>query len=187
MTVLHARAGALAAASEHDVLVLWRRRLAGELSEPAFTRLAALVVARSNLRAVMLADLALTAALMHHLADVVHPLGLQPTDAEIDAARLGAAVGTVLAAEIKSVSTAEELVESRRVRLARLARAEPLSTTQDALGRAMTERDVAGWTRETSAKPCPLCTQWADGQIRPPTVRMARHTGCSCVQQPAFT
>lgn len=184
--MLHARTVALGGAAERDVLMLWRRHLAGEISQQRFVAASAVVLARSNARAVSLADLALTAALIRHTRDGVPPLGLLPEDHEIDQDRLAGVVGAVLAAEIVSASTAEQITTSRTARLSVTARAEPQITLQNAMTRAMTEREIPGWTREVSPGACPLCRGLA-GDVLPPTAHMVRHAGCSCVQQPVFT
>lgn len=186
MSVLHARAVALAAGTERDVLRLWHRHIDGTISERRFVAVAATLLAGANQRACSLADLAVTAAVIRHLRDVVPPLGLHPDPVEIDVDRLADVVDGVLAAEIASATTVDALAASRTSRLAITARAEPLTTTQNAMGRAMTEREIPGWTREVSGRACSLCRSLA-GVVLPPNARMVRHAGCSCVQTPVFT
>jgi hypothetical protein len=159
--------------------------LDGTISEHRFVTVSAVLLAGANQRAVTLADMAVTAALIRELREVVDPLGLQPTDVELDLDRLGGVVAGVLAASIASAATPEALIESQTARLAVTAQAEPLTTTQNAMTRAMTERDVPGWTRETSATACPLCRSLA-GPVLPPGAHMVRHAGCSCVQTPIW-
>lgn len=185
MTVLHARTVTLGRHAERNVLTLWRRHLAGDVSEQRFVRFSATVLAQANAQAVNLADLALTAALIRHLRDVVTPLGLQPEDVEVDLDRLSGVIGGVLDADIVSATTTEAVETSRAARLAVTARAEPQVTLQNAMTRAMTEREVPGWTRELSPGACPLCQSLA-GDVLPPTAHMVRHAGCSCVQTPVF-
>ena len=67
-------------------------------------------------------------------------------------------------------------------RLARLARAEPLDTAQQATVAAIRSHDVvAGWVRQTDADPCQLCQFWyRDGYVWPKDKQFQRHTGCNC-------
>jgi len=102
------------------------------------------------------------------------PLGLRPEPMQVDRARLGGALGQILADD----NPAERLV--------RLARAEPLATVADASHKALRERRV-GWTRRVDADPCPLCASWADGKVRAATARMARHVGCACMAEPVLS
>ncbi len=187
MTILRARAGALATATEADVARLWQLRLVAGLSESRFLRFVGLAIVRANVAATSLADLVLTALVIRHLRQPVSPLGLVPTPAQIDVERLSEAARTVLVTDVASIDTAEGLEESRARRLRRLARAEPLGTAQDSLQRAMAQRELAGWLRSTGPDPCERCRGWADGQVRAPTVAMKRHPGCTCEQVPQFT
>jgi hypothetical protein len=73
-------------------------------------------------------------------------------------------------------------------RAARLARGESLAAGQRAYTEGMTRRKVRGWTRVTGPTPCPLCAGLAArAEVLPASHRMARHTGCSCVQRPTTT
>jgi hypothetical protein len=169
---------AIGDSSERQVVGLWR----SHTDEARFVAVAAALIARHNMRAVAAADLGIAAALAVQLRRPVAPLGLMIGVDDID--RLRGSVRTVLDTEVSSAATAEELFDSRAARLGRLARAEPFTRAQDTFTTAMQRHGVRGWRRVTSAKACPLCLSWADGVVRPATVRMARHTGCSCVAQP---
>lgn len=172
--------------TEREVRALWARHEAGEIDRATFVTLAAARIARSNRRAVAMADLALATRIAQVMRRPPTTLGLLPDDREVDQPRIAKSVRTVLAEQIVTAGSATELAESRATRLGRLARAETQSTVQDATQRGMAERQLPGWTRETDPDPCPLCTGWADGVVRRPTVRMIRHVGCSCVQQPVI-
>lgn len=167
--------------TEAQIIKLWRRHVDGEFDVDRFIVLAAAVVARSNARAATTADLALTATIARQLGRMVGPVGIVDTS---DQQVLRAAVRKVVDTEVQAEN--EELAESREVRLARLARNEPLVTATKAMGAAMAARGITGWIRKTDPDPCPLCVSWADGVVRPPTVPMARHIGCSCIQQPVL-
>lgn len=184
MTAYRDRIAGLTGALEQEVLGLWNRR--DRITEEQFVAAAAAAIARANARATTLADIALAAAIAQQLGRAPAPLGLLPEEQHVDQVRLRNAVGAVLAADIATASTAEDLDRSRALRLARIARDEPAGTASAAMTRAMQERRVPGWTRVLSANACPLCQSLADGEVRPPTVQMARHTSCSCVQQPVL-
>lgn len=178
---LQRRLLAVAAVTAGQVVALHRRHEAGELAAASLAAAAAATVAAANRRAVTIADL-LVASMLAKGGRQVVPLGL--TVPESDRDRLVDAVRSVLAAEIESVSTREELAASRAARLGRLARAEPLAAGQDGVQRAMTGQGVRRWVRQTDPSPCELCRRWDDGVARPVTARMLTHVGCGCVQRP---
>lgn len=185
MTVLADRARALARRTESELVALWRRHETGGVDGDGFVTAAAALLTQARAAGVTLADLALTAEIARALRSAATPLGLG-VDAD-EPARLAAGVRTVLDADVASATTPDELSRSREARLARLARDVPLQAVADAAGTAMAARGVAGWVRVTDADPCVRCSAWADGKVRPPGTRMARHVGCSCIQQPVFS
>lgn len=132
------------------------------LADPAEV---AAVVAGASALAWTMADVWLAARL------AVAVTGLAPPDAF---ARLMVASTTILA------------LPEPAERLARFARAEPLSATQAGLIAAMEEQPgVAGWTRRLgSAEACPLCRKLADGTVLPNGHPMAHHPGCTCWPEP---
>lgn len=175
----------LTAQSEAAVLALWKRLAADQLTEEQFVTLAAAEVARSNARAVSLADLAVAMSVTVQTGRATAPVGLPIIDHQ---ARLRAALRTVLRDDIASVESAREKAESIAARLGRLARAEPARVAQSAMHQAMGRHpSVGGWVRGLSAKPCGLCRQWADGVVRSNNISMNRHAGCSCVPQPVLS
>lgn len=175
----------LLATSETAVLALWERHLAGEFGEDEFVTLAAAEIARHDARATTAGDLAVAVAVTAQLGRGVAPVGLPIVDHQ---SRLRDAVRTVLRADVDYPATAVEAAMSRASRLGRLARAEPASAAQSAVQVAMERQPmVRGWRRKTDSSPCALCRKWADGKVRPTGMRMNRHTGCSCVQQPVVT
>lgn len=172
----------LADRAEVEILTLHQRYRGALITRDTFVVLAAAAIARANARAVSLGDLAVAAALLRVTGAAVAPAGIT---IENDQKRLRDAVTVILDADIASADTSEAVLESVDARLTRIARAEPLSMVQSALVTAMAAQQVEGWTRQTGPDPCPLCTAWADGVVRPTTVRMARHHGCSCIAVPA--
>lgn len=106
------------------------------------------------------------------------PLGVPPPSKDLGKWRRAA--GTVLEFDPETV----ELALSRQARLSRVGRAETAAAAQDAMQVSMRANNVERWVRATDPDPCPLCTELADGVARPTTVRMARHEGCACRQQP---
>lgn len=169
------------------IAVLWDRASSGAVSEVAFPALAAATVARANRTAVELADVGLVAEYLRQLREPVAPLGLAPDAAHVDVHRLRDELIAVLDDRPKVADTAENLRLSRRARLAAVGRAEPLVTFALSMRTAMLTRGVAGWTRVIGPGACPICVGLADGVVRAPGTFMARHPGCSCVQQPVLT
>lgn len=106
------------------------------------------------------------------------PLGVPPKPR--DPAKWVRAAGTILDFEPETV----DLQASRLARISRLGRAETSAAAQDTMQVSMQANGVDRWVRKTDPDPCPLCTELADGVARPTTVRMARHEGCVCRQQP---
>jgi hypothetical protein len=151
-----------------------------------FLRLASLVVARANAAGVVLADLGVTAEAVRQLRRTLPPLGLRPDPVQLDQARIQLALTRIIGADIDTADTPAELAASRRARVSRFGADEAHLTLATATQRALIARQ-AGWIREVDADPCPICIDLADGVVRPPTVRMARHRGCACIQAPKFT
>lgn len=171
----------LASGTEREVVDLFDRWQAGGMSEAEFVAAAAAVIARANGRTTRAADRAAAIQMSRLLRRRVSPLGLSTEDAR-DHVRKG--IRTLLDEDPDVAETPEQLTESRRKRLSRLARNEPLQAAAAATGAALGARAL-GWTRGIGPDACPLCEEWDDGEVRPAEVRMPRHTGCSCVQIPA--
>lgn len=161
----------LASSSEGALGDLWDRREAGDLTAEQFIALATAVAVRVNARAAVFADVALAADLTARTGSAVPALGLFPDPGDAD--RLDGALRTLLDDG------------PTRDRVTRLARNEPLSSAaearHDGIARSI---HTEGWTRQTDADPCKLCIDLT-GPVLPKYARMARHTGCSCVQIPA--
>lgn len=176
------RLRAVAGGSQRDVLSLYDRWLRGGLSERQFVTAAAQVIANADQTANRIGSVA---AAVQLTALLERQVDVNRRDLDDQTPRLTDAVGSVLAARPESVDD-DQLPQSRRERLTRIARAEPLYAGQSAFAAALVAAPVAvGWRRATGPDPCPLCTRLADGVVRPSSVRMATHTGCSCVQVPA--
>ena len=171
----------LSAQAQDRVLGLFERYQGGGITRSEFIAAASAVIAQANGRAIRTADRAAAIQLSRLLRTEVPP---EPTDLGDQRSRLRDALGTLLDEQPEIATTAALLAESQRRRLGRLARAEPLSVGQTALQRNLQRRDM-GWVRVTGPDPCPLCIEWDDGQVRPASVSMPHHVGCSCVQQPA--
>ena len=171
----------LAGDAESDVVGLFDRWQGGGLTETEFVRAAAAAIARANARAIRTADRAAAIQLSRLLRREVEPLA---DDVDDPRDRLTDSVSTVLAEDPDIAETPQELAESRRRRLGRLARNEPLERGSEAFAAALVASRV-GWTRATGPDACPLCETWDDGQVRPAYVSMPRHPNCSCVRRPA--
>lgn len=167
--------------SQTQVLALFDRWQGGGLTEREFIAAVAAVIARADGRAVLLADRSMAIQLSRLLRRPIDP---QPSDFADQRPRLHNSVETLLAERPDIATTAALLSLSQRKRLSRLARAEPLQVGQTAV-QANLERAELGWVRVVGPNACPLCQEWDDGEVRPASVSMAHHPGCSCVQQPA--
>lgn len=154
---------------------LWAAYVAGTLTFDQFRTQAAALVAVANTAGVQLADLGVAAEATRQLRRVTPPLGLAPNAVQVDQDRI--------AADLERITRRNENPVGE---LSEWARSEPLLTVATTVQTAMVDREVFGWTRVLSGGSCPLCTRWADGVTRPATVRMARHPGCDCIQQPQF-
>lgn len=171
----------LAARTAGRVEALWAQVATGVITLNQFRSYAAAVIVQANAAGVTIADLGLAADLTRNLGRVTPPLGVQPNSNQLDQTRVEAAIDTVLDMEPDEVS---DLSESRRLRLAQVARSEPLLTVATTVTAGMVARNLPGWVRQVDADPCPKCIAWADGVVRPAGTPMRRHNGCACIQRP---
>lgn len=97
----------------------------------------------------------------------------------------GADVAT-LAGVLAGVLDDEDPQETTSMRLARLARAEPLFAAQEVTQSAIVaEPAITGWVRDLEGDACQLCRWWwREGRVWAPDHRMPTHKGCSCSQRP---
>lgn len=159
--------------AQRRVLVLLDEFEQGRMSRRRFEVMVAAAIGSAKAEATVFGDVAMAALLG------VAPLGIPPNVG--DPGRWVRASGTVLDFEPPTV---DDLLVSRQLRFGRLARAEVSGQVQDTMQVSMQANGVDKWVRRTEPEPCPLCTELADGQPRPTTVRMARHEGCVCHQDP---
>ena len=170
----------LAADTQREVVNLFNSWQRGDLSEAQFVAAVATVVARANGRGVRLADRSAALQMARQLRREVDPVAEPVPD---DRPKLREAVTTLLAERPEIATTSALLAASQRDRLARLARSEPLRNAQRRFQKNL-EAQQMGWTRAIGPDACPLCRKWDDGQVRPASVPMPHHTGCSCTQVP---
>lgn len=175
MRATQTAANRLADTTRDQVTALWAQHEAGRLTRSEFRTRAAAVVATANTAGVQLADIGLAAEITRHLRRPTPPLGLRPDPVQVDQARMG---GDIDAITSRNAAPLDEL--------GAWARSEPLLTVATAVQGAMVARGIQRWTRGLSGVSCPLCVGWADGVARPTSVRMARHPGCDCIQQPVL-
>lgn len=171
----------LADESQREVQGLFDRFQGGGLSREQLVAAVAAVIARADGRAVRVADRSAAIQLTRLYRREVPTSGEAIEDQR---PRLRDAVTTLLDEQPEIATTAGLLAASQRKRLGRLARNEPLQRGQERV-QQMFARNNAGWTRAIGGDACPLCNDWDDGKVRPASVDMPRHTGCSCVQVPA--
>jgi hypothetical protein len=176
----------LAEATGNRLVALWSLVESGDLTTARFRQLASAAVASANMQGVSLADLGLTAEITRQLGRRAAPLGLLPTRTQTDQARIARNIDDIIGSTPASATSAADLSESRKARLHRLGRSEPLLTVATAVQTGMARRDARGWTRGLSGGSCPLCVGWADGVVRSTETRMVRHVGCDCIQSPVF-
>lgn len=176
----------LADATGARLVALWALVEASDLDIAEFRRIASSVVAAANTQGVTLADLGLTAEVASQLHRITAPLGMRPSEVQVDQARIARDIDRILADAPESATTEAALEQSRDAQLTRLGRSEVLLTVATAVGVGMALRKAKGWTRQLTGTSCPQCEEWADGVLRPTDVRMARHIGCDCIQRPQF-
>ncbi len=170
----------IAVDAETRVLGLFERRRAGQVDEERFVSMSAATINQANGKATVTADVAVSVEVATRKGGRPRLAGIHPFD---DQARLKGAVRAT-ATEGKTPAEAEA---TRRMKLGRLARSEPYSTAQDTMPKAMEAHGARGWVRVANTGACKLCRKWADGKVRPLTMMMIRHPGCTCLQRPVFT
>lgn len=153
---------------------LWQQVLSGTITFALFRSLAASAVAHANAAGVHVADIGLAAEVSRQLRQPVSPLGLRPDPVALDRARMGRDVDRLTAYQDPLPS------------LSNWAASEVYLTVATATQVGMERREISGWTRLLTEPSCPLCIDWADGIVRPTSVRMKRHNGCDCIQQPVL-
>lgn len=143
-----------------------------------FLEAAPAVIAQANLAGAVLAQTALNTLLASLEAELVTVGSLALLDHLMDLDRLSRAVGTCL-----------EVEETARMRLGRLAGAEPVEATQRSFSGLMGQSEaVQGWTRMLEPDACQLCQWWArEGRIWPADHEMPTHKGCLCTPRPVVT
>jgi len=166
----------VAATTERRVLGLWRQHEAGQIPAGALTQYVAAAIAAGNTMATATADVAVAALAARNAARPVSLTApIDPPRHAVDADRLARAAAT---------ATDGDSALTPQVRLSILARTEVLTTAQDVTGDAIAAQEL-GWVRVTDPDPCEFCRGWADGKVRPASVRMNRHHACACIQEPA--
>ena len=171
----------LAAEAQREVVNLFDRWQRGDLTESQFVSAVATVLASANARGVRTADRSAALQIARQLRREVDPVAEPVPD---DRPKLRDAVTTLLAERPEIAVTPALLVASQRDRLQRLARSEPLRNAQRRFQKNLDAQEM-GWTRAIGPDACPLCREWDDGQVRPASVPMPHHPGCSCTQVPA--
>lgn len=158
--------------TERQILALWEL-VPDELSPADFDELAAVIVATASAQGAALAELSLLVAVAGELGPAAAaPAAAAPSLHHVDTDRLTRAFATA-----RESSTGDPTA-----RLARLARSEPVESSQRAYSRAIREHPAAtGWVRALDADPCQLCQWWErDGRVWPSSHPMPTHTGCEC-------
>lgn len=181
---LASRVERLAAETERQVTGLWDRVRDGQVDEDGFVRHSARTVNRANARATGAADQSVAADLRRQTGRPVRPAGIRPQNEQ---GRLEGALRKIIGKDPEGVDDPDEIHQSKRSRLGRLARNEPSTAAQNTTRKALDHHSeiTSGWVR-TLAGPdnCPLCRKWADGKVRSTKVKMLRHPGCNCQQRP---
>ncbi|MBE6477840.1 MAG: hypothetical protein E7Z97_07210 [Propionibacteriaceae bacterium] len=160
--------------TERIIAALWAQVEAGALDEDLFAGLAATVIAAANGQGTAAGQAAFRAWQETATGTPATTSATLPAD---DLDRLTQAVGTILK---DSTSTG--------MRLARLARSEPINAAQDAFAASMAgSAVVSGWRRHLDSDPCQLCQWWwREGRVWRPDHPMPRHPGCTCTQEPVL-
>lgn len=147
----------------------------GRIDRAEAIALIAAFLAAANVRATVLADLALSAQITAGTGTSVPVLGLTRPD---EAARLHRAASTLLERLPPDLEAAEAQIR-------RIGRAEPLKAASDARSDGIARSPlVEGWVRDRNGDECELCTWWwREGRVWPKNHPMPRHTGCVCTQR----
>lgn len=157
--------------TERQVLALWEL-VPDELDPANFDELAAVIVATASAQGAALAELSLLVAVAGELGPAAAaPAAAAPSLHHVNTERL-----------TRAFATARESSGEPIARLARLARSEPVESSQRAYSRAIARHPAAtGWVRQLDADPCQLCQWWErDGRVWPSSHPMPTHTGCEC-------
>lgn len=165
----------LAERTADQVDAWWQLVSEGRMSRTEFQARAVALVAAANTAGVQLADLGVTAEVARQLRRITRPLGMRPTAAQVDRSRIANDLDRIIA-------RTDDPSGDIRV----WVRSEPLLSVATAVTVAMVARGAKGWTRQLVGDNCPTCVEWADGVVRRPGTRMARHPGCDCIQSPVF-
>lgn len=158
--------------TERQVLSLWEL-VPDELTPAEFDELAAVIIATASAQGQVLAELALLAVVAGELGPAAAAPAAAPVGAHhLDTSRLSRALSTARGSAGDDPSS----------RLARLARSEPVESSQRAYSRAIKKHPaVEGWVRQLDADPCQLCRWWyRDGGVWPKSHTMPTHKGCEC-------
>ncbi|MEE6288626.1 hypothetical protein V2J52_13270 [Georgenia sp. MJ173] len=170
---LHDTLGNLGTATGAQVMALWTRWEAGELTEAQFRALAGAVLVRAGARSAALADLALTAALSAARQAVVVPVGLEAAPGVHAAAR------DAVADTLGSVSYERDAPAAVAV----LGSAFAYEQFQRSYGDGMRSHGVSYWQRVPNAGACGVCEDLSEGVVSA-DIPMWHHKGCMCVAQP---
>lgn len=156
-----------------EVLELWRRWQAGDLTEPQFRALAEAILVKAGAKSTALADVALTAALTALTREAVAAVGLEPAQDAPGAAQ--AAVDDTLS----SVSYQRD----PEATVAVLGSAFAFEAFQKSYGEGMKTQGVTYWRRVADPGACEVCIDLSSGIIST-DIPMWHHKGCRCVAQP---
>jgi hypothetical protein len=166
-----AQTEATAASAQLEVAAIWAAVLAGQITVAAAGLLIVGAINRANAEAVSLADVFLSVQIEMATGEPAPSTGVAPRD---DSDRLLKAFETI----VDDSADDDEVL----TRLDRLARSEPLETSQRAATEAMQAQPlVEGWTRAMDSDPCQLCRWWwREGRIWPKEHPFQSHKGCNC-------
>ena len=156
--------------TERQVLALWQL-VPDKLDPTEFDELAAVIIGTASAQGQVLAELSLVAVVADELGPAAAaPVAAPPGAHHLDTERLSRALSTA------------RLTGDPHERLARLARSEPVESSQRAYSRAIrNHRAVEGWVRQLDADPCQLCRWWwREGRVWPKQHSMPTHKGCEC-------
>lgn len=162
----------LAADTERDMAGIYAGIIAGTLSTADAVTAIAVVVNRANARATGLGDLYVSQAIEEAIGEPTPTVGILPVD---HSERLFKAAETILIEPPTDATPTD-------VRLARLARSEPLEIAQKTVTEALIGHPlVEGWVRQFDADPCELCRWWSrGGRVWPKEHPFQSHKGCNC-------
>jgi hypothetical protein len=159
----------VAAHTEAAAVALWGRHEDGSLSLPEFITAATILVEAAREKAGALAAVALAARLSELTGNVVDPVAVGVSAAEV---RTAVAVAAADAAPTQAIGV--------------VVRDQTFSAGREVFAEGLKVQRVPGWRRAVNATACKVCRDLAGSTFIPMSVPIWHHKGCGCHQDPVL-